>query len=163
MSKKLKAIQDAMEGKGVNTVVRRLCGELIGQGAYRDVYEFKKFPDCVIKIERDMSLGAFANASEWRNYVNNCEWDFMKEWLAECSVISQNGQVLVQEKLSREGKKRKDYPTHIPAVFTDLKLANFGWDKKGNFKCCDYSFMPIFIVKEGKNLMKRAKWWGSLK
>lgn len=143
--------------KSVSQVKKKLCGKLLGSGLYRDVYECKINPKYVIKIERDPSLAAFANVTEWRNYQNNLEWRFINSWLAPCILINETGQVLIQERVSTEGKRRKDYPKYVPSLFTDLKLKNFGWIGD-RFVCCDYSYM---LNSEPK--MKYAKWWGSLK
>lgn len=131
---------------------------MIDGGAYRHVYILKQNPNYVVKIEVDPSLAQFANATEWRNYVNNKEWDYLKDWLAPCEIINETGQVMIQRRVTREGKKPKDYPTHVPFVFTDLKRENFGWIGE-KFVCCDYSYLLTFIVKSGKSKYKRAKWW----
>lgn len=157
-----KEVLELLSGKTVNQVHKTLCGELLGTGCYRDVYVFKQFPDYVIKIERDMSTGNFANAMEFRNYINNKDWNLLSGWLASCELINVTGSVLIQERVYWDGKRRKDYPKYVPAIFTDLKLKNFGWIGE-RFVCCDYSFFPVFIIMVGKNKMKYAKWWGSLK
>ncbi|WP_287059492.1 hypothetical protein, partial [Algoriphagus sp.] len=46
-------------------IIEKICGELIGKGTYRDVYELKANPRYVVKIERDMSTGRFCNATEY--------------------------------------------------------------------------------------------------
>ena len=149
----VKAIKALLTNKGPLTIVKKLCGEKIGSGAYRDVYVLKAFPDYVVKIERDMSTARFANVTEWQNYVNNAHWNLLDGWLAPCLMINQTGSVLVQQRVTPG--RRKDYPKYIPAVFTDLKLQNSGWID-GKFCCCDYSFMTTVI---GKKKMKYAKWW----
>lgn len=147
----------------INVTRRNICGELIDYGLYRDVYVLKQNPDYVVKIERDMSEANFANATEWRNFINNRDWAFLSEWLAPCELINETSQIMIQRRVYWEGKKRKDYPTHVPGMFTDLKLKNFGWLSDGRFVCCDYSFMPVFIVQPGVSKLRYAKWWGSLK
>lgn len=164
MTKKVeKEILSLINGKSVNQVHKRLCGELLGKGVYRDVYVFKKYPEYVIKIERDMTRANFANVTEFRNYIQNQDWTFLSDWLAPCELINQTGSILIQERVYWDGKRRKDYPMYVPGIFTDLKLKNFGWTKKGQFVCCDYSFMTTYIITVGKNKMRYAKWWGSLK
>lgn len=157
----LKEIQKMCRGKSINGIVKSICGKQIGTGLYRDVYLLKQDNNYVVKIERDMSTGTFANATEWRNYINNKEWSYIKDWLAPIELINQTSQVLVQRRVSLEGKKCKDFPKYIPALFTDLKRKNFGWigDK---FVCCDYSFFVSVIINKGKNKLKYAKWWGNL-
>lgn len=156
----IKQISKFIKGKNTNQIVKSICGDMIGVGLYRDVYILKQNPAYVVKIERDITNGMFANVTEWRNYINNREWKWFEKWLAPCEIISATGQVLIQQKVTHG--KRKDYPKYIPAIFTDLKVKNFGFIGK-RFVCCDYSFLPIFTVQLGKRSMKYAKWWGSIK
>lgn len=133
---------------------RNLCGQLIGKGLYRDVYIFSRDDRFVIKIERDQSRGSFANVTEWRNYINNKEWEVLSKWLAPCEAISRDGRIMLQWRVKRlvDGEKIK-YPDKIPSVFTDTKRGNWGL-LKGKFVCCDYSY---FLQCDFK--MKKAKWW----
>lgn len=146
-----------ISGKTFKQQVNFLCGEKIGEGLYRDVYVLKQNPKYVVKVETDPSRTTFANVTEWRNYINNKDWTFLEKWLASCEAINETGQILIQERVSWDGKKRKDYPKYIPSIFTDLKLKNFGWIGD-RFVCCDYSMFVLGQVK-----MKYAKWWGTLK
>lgn len=140
----------------VSVLIRKICGELIGTGAYRDVYIFKGDDDYVVKVERDMSNGNFANICEWRNYINNKDWNFLGKYLAECTHINQTGEILIQERVYHKDKTL--YPKKIPKYFTDLKTTNFGWTKKGKFVSCDYSFFVMLTNSKG-GLLKNAKWW----
>lgn len=141
-------------------IKRKLCGKLIGQGLYRDVYEFKGYPNLVIKIERCNEIGSFCNATEWRHWIDNREWKYLSSWLAPCFLISKDGNVLIQRRVTWKGKKRKDYPKEIPSLFTDLKVSNFGWIGD-RFVCCDYAFFRISFGKAKDTQV--AKWWGSIK
>jgi hypothetical protein len=152
-----KLIRIIKRAKILDKIIKAICGEQIGSGVYRDVYLLKQDPKYVVKIERDMSSGTFANATEWRNYIDNRDWNLVKGWLAPCEMINETGVLLIQKRVSWEGKRRKDYPKYIPDVFTDTKLMNFGWIGK-KFVCCDYSL--LLLGTKGK--MKYAKWWGSL-
>jgi hypothetical protein len=133
---------------------RFLCGQFIGSGCYRDVYIFKPDDRFVIKIERDQSRGNFANAMEWRNYINCREWPAMAKWLSPCEAISADGRIMLQRRVKRsvDGEGIK-YPLKIPSLFTDTKRANWGL-LNGKFVCCDYSFFSQCDFK-----MKKAKWW----
>jgi predicted Rdx family selenoprotein len=153
-----KIIRIIKRAKTLNRIVKAICAEKIGEGVFRDVYVLKQNPKYVVKVERDMSKAIFANASEWRNYCNNRDWKLVKGWLAPCEMINETGELLIQKRVSWEGKRRKDYPKYIPDIFTDTKLTNFGWIGK-KFVCCDYSF----FVLGTKGKMRFAKWWGSLK
>ncbi len=148
-----KAIKALLSKYGdVNKLVKALCGELLGSGVYRDVYAFSGFPEYVIKIERDMNKGIFANVTEWRNYIDNAEFKWLEQQLAPCILINQTGQVLVQRRV--EHRARKEYPKFIHWIFTDVKLSNFGWI--GNrFVCCDYSFLKMDL---NVHKVQVAKW-----
>lgn len=146
--------------KTIENIRKQLCGELVGKGLYRDVYVMKSNPDYVIKIERKASSdGIFANVAEWLNYMNNKEWTWLEEWLAPCELISPDGRVLIQRRVTWEGKKRKDCPKYVPKMLTDTKFANWGWIGD-RFVCCDYSFMITVVYSKtmSPRPMKRVKW-----
>src|SRR5687768_14078137 len=109
--KEYKAVSELLQNRSVNYVRKRICGELLGKGMYRDVFVLKAYPSYVVKIERNMSIGNFANAMEWRNFINNQEWTQLGPWLAPCEFINQTGTILIQERVYSDGKKRKDYPS----------------------------------------------------
>lgn len=138
--------------------MKNLCGEFLGSGLNRDVYVCKVDPNYVVKIEGRNGYGAFANATEWRHYCDNAEWKFLEQWLAPCLFINETGNILIQRRVD-QSRPRKDYPKYIPALFTDLKLTNFGWIGD-RFVCCDYSF---FLIHTNGKKMKYAKWTGLLK
>lgn len=144
------------------SLLKEICGKLIGSGVYRDVYELKQDPNFVVKVERDME-GTFANVTEWRNYINSAGWNLIEKWLAPCEMINGNGSIMIQQRVTTEGKRRKDYPKYVPKIFTDLKLSNFGWIGD-QFVCCDYAFFVQVMIKSTKSndWYKVAKWWGSL-
>lgn len=140
--------------KTVATAQKQLCGSFLGSGAYRDVYIFKPDDRFVIKIERDISRGNFANVCEWRNYINNKDWVSFCKWLAPCEAITPDGRILLQWRVQREiDDIPVKYPAKIPSLFTDTKRANFGM-LNGRLVCCDYSFLVSCDFK-----MKKAKWW----
>jgi len=151
-----KKLLTPIKGRDMNAIRKNICGEQIGHGLYRDVYELKFDPRYVVKIEVDMSQAVFANATEWRNYINNKEWKWFEQWLAPCMLISETGQWMIQRRVNWKNKTKKDYPKEIPSMFTDTKYDNFGWI--GNrLVCCDYSYIPFTLPK---TQTKRAKWWG---
>lgn len=154
--KEHKEIGKLLHGKTVDQIRKKLCGERLGYGLHRHVYVFKQFPEYVIKLERDMGSGQFANVTEWRNYINHKDWKWLGRWLAPCVTINETGSVMVQKRVTPG--KRKDYPTHIPCLFTDLKLANFGWIGD-QFVCCDYAYLLNMVIIGKRSNMKYAKWW----
>lgn len=150
-----KELSKLMKGKEINEIVKAICGKKIGAGIYRDVYVLKQNSNFVVKVERKMGLAQFANATEWRHYIDNREWEWFEQYLAPCELITLTGQILIQRRIEHRG--RKEYPKEIPAMFTDIKIENFGWIED-RFVCCDYSFIPFYIIKTGNSKMKKARW-----
>lgn len=135
----------------LRTIMRHICGEQLGEGLFRDVYVMKQDKRFVVKVERDMSTGMFANATEWRNYVDNHEDQQIGPWLAPCEAVNETGQILIMRRIRHE--PLVSYPKHVPSCFTDLKRTNYGF-LGARFVCCDYSFLLRVPFR-----MKRAKWW----
>ena len=134
-----------------NDFIKLFCGELIGYGVYRQVYQHKFDDSLVIKVESaDSKL--FANTREWVIW-NELENDPMRKYFAPCVDISENGLILIQKKTKPMGK----YPDKIPAFFTDTKRANYG-SYKGQFVCHDYAGNLLLQKGTTKKLVK-ADWW----
>lgn len=149
-----KQINSLIKGKRLNGICRVLCGDKIGKGINREVFVLKQNSNYVVKVEGDPSSGAFANVLEWRNYCDYRDVIAFGKYLAPCELITETGQILVQRRVGF--KMRKDYPKYIPAVFTDLKIQNYGWI--GNqFVCCDYPYLLLLGTDPKKS--KYAKWW----
>lgn len=148
-----KKINSLIKGKKLNAVCRILCGDKIGTGITREVYVLKQNPNYVVKIQVDPSKGVFANVLEFTNYCDFREVSAFGHYLAPCELITETGQVLIQRRV--EFRKRKDYPKYIPAVFTDLKIQNYGWIGD-QFVCCDYPFLLLLGTDPKK--IKYAKW-----
>jgi hypothetical protein len=139
-------------------IIDFLCGDLLGQGCFRDVYEYPLDPNWVIKIEREDGCGE--NWSEYRIWGAVMETEH-KKWFAECSWISNNGLVMLQKKTEpfyKDDKKWKKAPDKIPNYFTDIKADNFGWVGK-QLVCHDYSFTLEKLTSSGglTNRMQKFK------
>lgn len=132
--------------------VKKLCGELLGSGAYRDVYAMKDNKNYVIKIERDMTVAIFANVTECRNWMNHKESVQLGPWLAPVELINETGNVIIQRRVSFRGKEH--YPDKIPNVLRDRKYDNYGWIGE-RFVCCDYSFIATSSFR-----LSRVVWIG---
>lgn len=131
--------------------IKEFCGEEIGSGSCRTVYEFKLNPNYVVKYERDMDRGLFANVTEWRNYINNRYDIKLGPWLAPIELINEGGTILIQRRAKQ--KSFDKYPEYIPSNFTDRKYQNFGWIGK-RFVCVDYSYMIPCSYR-----LKKSKFW----
>jgi hypothetical protein len=132
-----------------------ICGEKIGYGMSRIVYECSLLPNCVVKVEEDPYR--FQNVLEWEtwNVVKNSKE--ASKWFAICRWISPTGRVLIQERTRTPGPK--EFVERVPVWFTDMKRANWGINSSGRLVCHDYG--TSFIVEEGTQTkrMKKAEWY----
>ena len=134
------------------------CGDFIGEGIGRCVFQHAGDPSCVIKIE-------------WvsRSFQNPLEWDLWTQhsraktsvvkWLAPCIRISGSGGVLIQKKVARlpEGFK---LPKFVPSVLcNDMKFDNWGL-YKGRLVCHDYGRHEAVRLASlcNKGNMEKAAW-----
>lgn len=125
-----------------------LCGDLIGQGVHRKVFECKIRPDLVVKVEDD-DHRFFANVFEmqfWCEYKDNKS---ISKWLAPCEFMSPDGRVMLQKKCS---PVPFDYnlPANMPEFMCDFKRGNFGI-MDGRLVCVDYG---ITNLKPSSKLIK---------
>lgn len=123
-----------------------LCGEYIGSGASRTVYQSNLFENWVIKIERD---GINSNLLEYETWcvVKNTKF---KKWFAPCAWISDNGKVLIMEKTEPLEKLSKKMIKTLPKFISDVKRDNFGL-LNGKLVTHDYAFtIDKFIELENK-------------
>jgi hypothetical protein len=128
-----------------------VCGDLLGWGASRSVFEYMPNKKYVVKIEHDDTKH---NTIEWHYWqmVKDTIW---AKWFAPCKEISTCGSILIQEKARL--LKPGEGPDKIPYFFTDTKYQNFGWIKE-QLVCVDYSTCLLSQVGL-TNRMKPAKWW----
>lgn len=99
-----------------------MVGELIARGTYREVYAFGMHPqEWVVKIENS-NARAFCNAAEWEFWCHTETYPEVRRWLAPCSKISMDGNVLVQART----QPLKKLPDELPDFLTDIKRENFG-------------------------------------
>jgi hypothetical protein len=123
-------------------------GDLIGKGAHREVYQHRQCVNLVVKVEEGAK--SFANAIEWDTWVHaNPE---LREWLCPCVDISPAGAVLIMQKA--EPLRESELPERIPALFTDLKISNWGL-YQGRPVCIDYGWQRM---NTNTKLVKAA--WG---
>ncbi len=127
-------------------------GSKIGNGCYRDVYNYRLNEKLVVKIERDDTT--FSNILEYKIWEEVQYADDLSKWFAPCIAISPNGKILIQKKAERALKK--DYPKELPAFFSDIKMDNFGF-LDGRLVCFDYGSLPL--TKWFGMRMKKADWF----
>jgi len=155
----VKEVATLTQLQDVNTdLILTLCGNKIGAGSYRTVYEYNLDSKYVIKIEpnaTDANITEYILWDEIQGLQKELAW--VKDWFAPVLWISPNNKILVMQKT--EEKPQKQRPREVPAFFTDLKYDNWGWI--GNkFVCHDYGFIYRFIKYEKKfQKIKKDAWW----
>lgn len=132
-------------------VFRMLCGDHLGRGSAREVYECAYDPSLVVKIEN--RAGSFQNIAEWHVWQDAQFIEHAADWLAPCVKISPCGTVLIQRKTS----PAKSYPERLPTWLTDTKRANYGLLGR-RFVCHDYGVNLICNSGLSKRLRK-VEWW----
>ena len=129
-----------------------LLGDLLGSGASRYVFQHAGHKNRVIKI--DMSNWN-ANVIEYDVWQSVQHVQRINKWFAKCYQMSRCGRILIMEKLDME-RGISAYPKIVPAFFTDIKWANFGFRGK-QLVCCDYA--SNLLIEHGlKVKMVNAKW-----
>lgn len=128
-----------------------ICGELLGEGSSRKVFEYNLDNDYVVKFEMQNeghNQNEFLIWEEVQGLKGELAW--VKKWFAPICYISPCSRILIMERtMPKEGKKR---PDKVPAFLDDTHGNNFGWI--GNkFVCHDYGFIHGFI-KYGKKMVK---------
>lgn len=130
-----------------------LCGNKIGYGMTRQVFECNLRKDVVVKVESAEVRTHFQNLVEWMVWSRVCGTEFEK-WFAPVVEISPNGRVMVMQRTTLIG--RSELPTKVPCFFTDLKHANWGM-LNGHPVCHDYG--SHLLMEEGMSKrLKKADW-----
>lgn len=102
-----------------------LCGEKIGEGIHRTVFECRIRADLVVKVESEINYRYFANVLEMR-FWNDHETDKrVAPWLAPCEYLSSDGRILLQRK-AFPITDTAVLPRQVPSFLSDLKPGNFG-------------------------------------
>lgn len=130
-----------------------LCGDMIGYGVSRAVFEYRRDPTCVIKIEREDYC---ANAKEME-YWRHVEHTEAGKWFAPCVELSYHGKILIQKKATELPWEK--YPKKLPEFLTDTKYQNYGM-YKGKFVCFDYAtcLLPSYGISKK---LRAVEWWNA--
>ena len=140
-----------MRAKTFEAAFNLLCGQKIGEGIHREVFECKLDASLVVKVETDEDYRTFANAYEWRNWDENQYWKPVANWLAPCVSISPCGLILLQKR--SDPLREAELPEKLPAFLTDIKPSHFG-KLDGRIVCCDYTRLITTI----SHRLKKAEW-----
>ena len=134
-----------------------MCGESIGRGMSREVFECKLRPDLVVKTES--TSGRFQNVVEWETWQRVKDTPFAVHF-APCHSISPCGSVLVMTRTRPAGVD--EFPKLMPAFLCDFKRTNYGVivEKNGSRRlvCHDYGTNLLFENGMTKRT-RRAHWW----
>lgn len=131
--------------------VHLFCGNKIGNGSNRIVYELETDSTKVVKIETSSST--FQNVIEWKVWqeVMDTKW---AKWFAPCHFISHSGSILIQDKVHPITESQ--LPDKIPSFFTDLKINNYGIIGK-QLVARDYGH-NLLMANGLNDKMKKAYW-----
>jgi hypothetical protein len=132
-------IEKEFHGLSHAAIVRKFCGELLGNGFFRQVYVLRQNPNYVVKVVQPGEMLSFPNVTEWMNY-KDYQYTALQQFLAPCVMINDTGTVMIQQRANWAGKKKKDYPKRLPSELSDFKYENYGWIGE-QFVCFDYSFL----------------------
>jgi hypothetical protein len=128
-----------------------LCGDKLGEGSFRTVYECRLRPDLVVKV---------SNPSAWRDPHNTLEAQFWADykyhkvigkWLAPIHFVSPDTRIILMERAMSFFDT--ELPVKVPACFQDVKPSNFGRLSDGRIVCVDYALTrgsaPANLVAHG--------------
>ena len=128
-----------------------LCGDLIGRGIHREVFECRIRPDLVVKVEKDADR-RFANVLEMHIWSDFHLYEPVAKWLAPCDYLSYDGRILLQRRV-RPLHTNDKLPDKLPAFLSDIKRANFG-TLDNRLVCVDYALaITRFVTRE-----RAVKW-----
>lgn len=128
-----------------------LCGEKLGEGIHRTVYECRVRPDLVVKVESDEHR-YFANVFEDKFWVDHQFYEPIAKWLAPCEYLSPDARILLQRRC-RPLHDSDVLPDKIPAFLTDVKRSNFGW-LDGRLVCMDYAM----TIPDPSKRLRKVEW-----
>lgn len=120
--------------------IRLFCGQRLGGGVARQVYEFIGQPSLAIKVE--LTEGTFQNILEWQIW-HRLQFTQYASLFAPCRRISPCGHVLIQERVEAFAPGLT-VPAGLPTFMGDVKSENFG-SLKGRVVCHDYALCSFAI------------------
>lgn len=136
-----------------------LCGDKIGYGMSREVFECALLPGYVVKVET--ARERFQNIMEWETW-RAVQSTSASRWFAECKWISPNGKILIQERTRPPSPA--EFVEKVPVWFTDLKRTNWGMaltnkDNRQYLVCHDYGTSLMLQDGTTTRRMKKAAWY----
>lgn len=113
------------------------CGDKLGEGIHRTVFECRLRDDLVVKVEKDLDWRYFANVLEMHFWSDHSEYKKVSDWLAPCEYLSPDGRILLQRRCDPVPKSY-ELPQKMPTFLSDFKRDNFGI-LDGRLVCVDYA------------------------
>jgi hypothetical protein len=121
-----------------------ICGDKLGEGAHRMVFEHKYDKGLVIKVEKEEPLRNFMNILE--NYTYSKVHPTARKWLAPVEGLSPDGRVSFQKRCVPLAYN-DHLPDMIPSFLSDCKPSNFGY-LDGRIVCFDYAIVhPMYSMR----------------
>lgn len=108
-----------------------ICGDLLGEGISRKVYDCRIIPDAVVKVEK--SNYSFTNIREYEAWGVVGNHKVLGKMFAPVLHISPDGKMLIMGKTTQA----YSFPDKLPVCMQDTKSANYGM-YNGRFVCHDY-------------------------
>lgn len=152
----IKKVSDLLELAPVaNDFIVSICGEHLGTGCFRSVFEYNLDDSYVVKIEPLNSSCNLVEYMIWEEVKGlTGDLEYVKLWFAPVGWISPNGRIMTMKKTIQNDRREK--PKKVPKFLWDVKIDNFGWIGK-NFSCHDYGqFYNMINYPKG---MKRVNWY----
>lgn len=103
-----------------------LCGEKLGSGIHRDVFECRLRPDLVVKVETGDEWRNFSNVKEHAFWSDHQDYEKVARWLAPCEYLSPDGRISLQRRV-RIATDDDVMPDQLPGFLSDIKRCNYGW------------------------------------
>lgn len=133
-----------------------ICGEQLGSGSCRQVYECKFDPKLVVKVER---WGArFQNPREFAVWEAVEECKPLARWFAPVVHMSDAGIWMTQRRTTPVTLEdlQRELP-RVPAFFSDLKARNWG-RMDGRIVCHDFGTALTTEHGLSSKRMRKADW-----
>ena len=149
---KVSDISEKLDLPMAHELLSSLLGVRLGRGISREVFVREFDESMVIKIE-DLEKGYFANVAEFQIW-NQVVGTPYARWFAPSRSLSLGGRLLMQARTLPPAIR--DLPAEIPAIFSDVKIENFGM-YEGRLVCHDYAFLSNRFFSK-KVRMRKASW-----
>lgn len=127
-------------------LVTSICGQFIGAGQYRSVFEYNLDDRYVVKIEPRNTLCNIVEYQLWYEieYLRN-DMAWVKDWFAPVRWISPNGKILVMQKTHNlPGKKKNPEKKTHPCIVPFEKLPKEQQTKDVLFMAVVRSFDELY-------------------